>query len=73
MAHLIIAIHDSLDQLACAHIAESAEEAEAVARTVDSLGPVWQFELNDSEPLQYYADADPSHYYGPKSTRGEDD
>lgn len=64
MRHLIIATHDSTDQLACAHIAESIEEMEEVCRVAGSIGPVWTFELSDDEPLQYWAEPEPENYCG---------
>jgi hypothetical protein len=53
---LIIAVHDSTDQLACVHIAESDEEASEVVRVASDLGPVWGFPLIDGELLQEWYD-----------------
>lgn len=71
--HLIIAVHDSTDQLACAHIAESDEEAEEVARVASSIGPCWSFPLVDGELLQHWEAPEPEHYCGAHTVGRDND
>lgn len=49
---LVIAVHDSTDQLACVHIAESDKELIEVLSVAAAVGPVWTFPLVDGELLQ---------------------
>lgn len=58
----MIAVHDGLDQLACAHIAESDDEADEVVRVAAGLGPVWTFPVPDDDGetfLQYWSIPEP--------------